>query len=51
MQGLIQRSWSHDPRARPSFGAIFREFQVCGFPILPEVDADKIREAVDEILA
>jgi hypothetical protein len=51
MQGLIRRCWSPDPRSRPSFDAIFREFQDCGFTILPGVNPDEIRQAVDGVLA
>jgi serine/threonine protein kinase len=51
MQGLIRRCWSKNPRDRPSFAQILRQFEDCGFTILPGVNADAIREAVDEVVA
>jgi serine/threonine protein kinase len=50
MQGLLRRCWSADPLNRPSFDAIFREFENCGFAILSGVDTQEIRIAVAEIL-
>jgi hypothetical protein len=50
MQRLIPRCWSCKPRHRPSFEAIFAEFQKCEFAILPGVDAKSILQAVSEVL-
>jgi serine/threonine protein kinase len=51
MQGLVRRCWSNNPRDRPSFEAIFREFEDCGFAILPDADPERIQACVNEILA
>jgi serine/threonine protein kinase len=50
MPGLISRCWSLNRRLRPSFEAIFGEFEDCGFAILPDVDSDQVRAFVNEIL-
>jgi hypothetical protein len=51
MQGLIDRCWSADPRYRPSFEFMFREFEQCGFAILEGADPAAIRTSVNGILA
>jgi hypothetical protein len=51
MQGLIRRCWSVDPTSRPSFEGIFREFEECGFAILPDADPEVIKQYVNGILA
>jgi serine/threonine protein kinase len=47
---LISRCWSDDPLFRPSFDAILREFRARQFAIIPGVDCDEIRRAVDGVL-
>jgi serine/threonine protein kinase len=51
MQKLIARCWSQDPRDRPSFAAIFDQFEESGFALLPGVNADEIRLSVNEVLS
>jgi serine/threonine protein kinase len=50
MKDLICRCWSDDPNSRPSFDEILREFQAREFSILPDVDCEKIRCAVEGVL-
>jgi serine/threonine protein kinase len=50
MQGLIRRCWSKSPRDRPSFEAIFREFEQSNFAILPDANLEVIKESVNKIL-
>jgi serine/threonine protein kinase len=50
MDNLIRRCWSENPSVRPSFNEILGEFRARGFDILPGVDCEKIRRAVDEVL-
>jgi serine/threonine protein kinase len=50
MGGLIRRCWSDDPSSRPSFDEILGEFRDRQFAILPGVDCEAIREAVDGVL-
>jgi serine/threonine protein kinase len=50
MQSLIVRCWSADPRDRPSFAEMMKEFQAANFAILPGVDAAEVRESVNRVL-
>jgi serine/threonine protein kinase len=50
MGGLIERCWSDDPSSRPSFEAILGEFRDCEFDILPNVDCEDLRCAVEGVL-
>jgi hypothetical protein len=50
MDGLIRRCGSDKPTARRGFDDILQEFQACQFAILPRVDCDEIRAAVDDVL-
>jgi serine/threonine protein kinase len=49
MQNLIRRCWSSNPRARPSFHDILHEFEMSGWAILPNADANLIRESVSRV--
>jgi hypothetical protein len=51
MQDLLSRCWSLNPICRPSFQAIFDQFQASGWTILPGTDAKTISESVSEVIA
>jgi serine/threonine protein kinase len=51
MDGLIRRCWSDDASSRPTFDEILREFQACGFAIVPGADREEIRAAVERVLS
>jgi serine/threonine protein kinase len=50
MSGLIRRCWSDNPRSRPTFDDILREFQAREFAILPDADSVQLQAAVDAVL-
>jgi hypothetical protein len=50
MQNLIHLCWSLNPRDRPSFADIFREFERCGFAIVQGADATQISQAVSAVI-
>jgi serine/threonine protein kinase len=47
---LIPRCCSPVPSSRPSFQAIFAEFEAAGFEILPEADSTEIAASVSKVL-
>jgi hypothetical protein len=50
MQSLIRRCWAADPRTRPSFDEMVKEFQAAGFQVLPGVDGEYLRRSVTDLL-
>jgi serine/threonine protein kinase len=50
MQSLILRCWSEDPRQRPSFAEMMKEFEGANFEILPGVDSVQVKESVNRVL-
>jgi hypothetical protein len=49
MQALIPRCWSMNPKQRPTFDEIIREFKAAGFRIVPGADTVKVAKYVEGI--
>jgi serine/threonine protein kinase len=50
LQNMIPRCCSHAPSSRPSFAAIFAEFEGSGLAILPGADSEKVAQSVSNVV-